>query len=306
MTSKQRLLVCCLGILLWGSAHAERDWYRYENAYFEAFSDDSPRNVLKTLEELELFRAAVVQVANIRIPDDAPKVRVVVFASQTEFQSLIGSIYISGLATSIDGVHYLVLSDKGTPAWEERTVRHEYAHVLLNYKNFPYPLWFQEGFAELMSTTEFRNRNREFSVGKYTGRGKFTNQSANWNELLADDFDFDEISGLGDRSDVYLFSWLLTHHFMLADGFKNTDELASYLTRLAQGQKSLAAFEAAVGEPPEQYCSKVLRKYTKRKVDFVTYDFRPELLDLEFERSDASIDDIGPLIEKIKDSRNKT
>ena len=71
MTPKQGLLVCCLSILPWGSAFAERDWYRYENTYFEAFSDDSPRNVRKTLDELELFRAAVAQIANIQIPDDA-------------------------------------------------------------------------------------------------------------------------------------------------------------------------------------------------------------------------------------------
>ena len=89
MTLKQGFLVCSLGVLLWGSALAERDWIRYENAYFEAFSDDSPRNVL---------------------------------------------------------------SDKDSSAWEERTARHEYAHVLLTYKNFRYPVWFRERFAELIAS----------------------------------------------------------------------------------------------------------------------------------------------------------
>jgi hypothetical protein len=300
MTPKQGLLVCCLSILPWGSAFAERDWYRYENTYFEAFSDDSPRNVRKTLDELELFRAAVAQIANIQIPDDAPKVRVVSFASNTEFHSLIGSIYIDGFTTSSDGIHYLVLADKSTPEWEKRAARHEYAHVLLSYKNFPYPSWFHEGFAELMSMTEFRNRDREFSVGKPTGRQKYSNQSPQWSALLASDFNMHGIRDWGDRSDVYLLSWVLTHHFMIDDDFANTDKLVRYLTLLGQGQDSVSAFEASVGEPADEYCNKLLREYSKRKLRFVTYEFNPEFLDLEFVRSDASIDDIRPLLDKLE------
>lgn len=300
------LSMTLLALLLCTSqaAFAEREWYRYENAHFEAFSDDSRSNALRTLEELELFRAAVVQVANIKVPDGEPKVRVVIFASAAEFQSLIGSIYIGGVTTTIDGVPYLVVSDQRAPQWEERLARHEYAHVLLGYKRFPYPGWFSEGFAELVSTTTFRNRNREFSLGKPPGRQKYTNLTPHWDELLSSDFNMHGISDRGDRSDVYLFSWVLAHHFMVADNFGNTDKLVAYLTGLAQGQDSLAAFSAAVGEPAEQYCNKVLREYTKRKVRYVTYTFRPELLDLDFQRSAATVDDVAPLIERLKASRD--
>jgi hypothetical protein len=303
MTPKQGLLVCCLGILLWGSASAERDWYKYENAHFEAFSDETPRAVQRVLKELELFRAAVIQVANIRIPDGAPKVRVVMFASNTQFHTLIGSIRISGAATMVDGTHYIVFADKGNPAWEERTARYEYAHVLLRYKNFPYPRWFNEGFAELMSTTEFRNRNREFSVGKPTDRRISTTLLTPWEDLLAHDFDLHGIKDYRRRSDAYLLSWVLTYHFMIDDDFTNSDKLVHYLTLLGQGQDSVGAFEAAVGEPADEYCNKLLREYTKRKLKFVTYVFSPEFLDLDFVRSDALVEDIKPLLDKLEGGR---
>ena len=71
----------------------------------------------------------------------------------TEFQSLIGTINVSGIATSFDGVPYIVISDRKNSKDTEEVVRHDYTHVLLSYKNFPFPPWFDEGFAELMSMT---------------------------------------------------------------------------------------------------------------------------------------------------------
>jgi hypothetical protein len=304
MTPKQGIIICCMSILLWGSAHAERDWYKYENAYFIAFSDDGHRSVLKTLEELERFRAAVIQVASIKIPEDAPKVRVLIFASMTEFQSLIGNIYINGIATSYGGIPYIVFADRQGSKWVEETGRHEYAHVLLTYKNFPYPMWFNEGFAEMMSTTTFRKRNSVFSVGEYPGRQIYSQNLTPWDELISKDFDLHAIEEWGRRSDAYLQSWLLTYYFMLDDDFAHNDVFLTYLTELAKGQTSASAFETAVGEPIDQFANKLLRKYTKRKVQYVTYEMQPALLDEEFERTAVSFDKVAPIIETLRE-RNR-
>lgn len=305
MTLKRRLLACWLGILLCGSALAESEWYKYENAHFLAYSDDSARAVKGILLELEHFRAAVLQVANIRVPDDAPKVRVMIFASQTEFQSLIGTINIAGIATTFDGVPYIVISDRGNSKTAEIIIRHEYAHVLLSYKNFPYPPWFNEGFAELMSMTTFRNRNRVFSIGEFPKRGIYSTNLTSWQELVAMNFDMHAIEKWERRSDVYLQSWVLTHHFMLGDNFANTDALLTYLTLLSRGESSVSALESVVGEPVDQFANKLLREYTNRKVKYVTYEMQPAQLDKEFERTAVSEAEVMPFIETLRERKRE-
>lgn len=306
MTPKQGLLVCSLGILLWGSASAERDWYKYENDHFLAYSDDMERDVEETLHELEHFRAAVIQVANISVPEDAPKVRIMIFASQTEFQSLIDSIYIAGVATTFNKAPYIAFADRTESRWVELIGRHEYAHVLLSYKNFPYPPWFNEGFAELMSTTTFRKRNSVFAIGEFRGRQIYSANLTPWGELIARDFDLHAIEESGRRSDAYLQSRILTRYFMLDDNFANADKFVTYLTLLSQGQSSVSAFEAAVGEPVDEFCNKLLRQYTKRKkMKYVTYEMQPARLDKEFQRTAVTAEEVGPYIEVLRNRKRE-
>lgn len=93
------LVIAWLGILLCDSAVArDRTWYRYENSNFEAFNDESEKVTGKLLIELENFRAAVLQIANIETPEDAQKTKVIIFESKKQFNKLIGSTRISGVA----------------------------------------------------------------------------------------------------------------------------------------------------------------------------------------------------------------
>ena len=73
-------LVVVLGICHGGIAlAAESRWHKYENSHFIAYSDNSEPPVRRLLKELEYFRAAVIQFANIEVPPDTPKTHLVVF-----------------------------------------------------------------------------------------------------------------------------------------------------------------------------------------------------------------------------------
>ena len=74
--------VFCLGVFFCNPAIArEKPWYKYENSHFEAYSNEQERLTKKLLVELENFRAAVLQVANIEAPAGTPKTQVIIFAS---------------------------------------------------------------------------------------------------------------------------------------------------------------------------------------------------------------------------------
>jgi len=290
----------CVCLLTGGIAPAkESTWYRFENSHFEAYSDESERTVRKLLDDLERFRAAVLQVANIREPQGVPKAQVVIFGSEKEFQDLIDSTRIGGFATSIGGVPYMVLAAGRDVKFTEMAIRHEFAHILLAYKNFAYPRWFNEGFAELMSATSFRDKNTKFTVGEHPGRRQAESIATPWSQLIGESFDPHSFQSAGKASDAYLRSWLLTHYFMLGNNFGNTDELAQYLTLVANGQPSLAAFETVVGEPADVFGSKFFRQY-RRNAKYVTYTFRPQSLDHDFRRTEVPIEEIRPIIEPFR------
>ena len=154
------IMVIVFGIMMLGDATArERSWYRYENSHFEVYSDESQRVVRKLLEELENSRAAVLQATDIEVPQGAPKPRIIIFESDKEYLDLVGRDRVGDLPISIDGIPYMALASSGNARSSETALRHRCAHILLGYKNISYPKWFEEGFALVYASTEFRRGN---------------------------------------------------------------------------------------------------------------------------------------------------
>jgi hypothetical protein len=282
-------------------AHArEKTWYKYENSHFEAYSDASEKRATKLLVELENFRGAVLQVANIKVPDGAAKVQVIIFSSAKSFKALIGNKYIAGFAFTERGIPYMALSAGGDARQRESVIRHEYAHILLTYSRIPYPRWFNEGFAELMSATTFIKKGTQFTVGNVTGRRSINRTLTPWNELLAEDFNPHTLQNADYASDAYLQSWFLTHYFMLGNNFENSEMLGQYLALLTNGQPSVDAFEAVVGESADTFGQTVMSEYVDDFV-YVIYNFQEAALDHEFQRSEVAAELMEPIIEKLRD-----
>lgn len=301
--SPQLFRLFCLVVALCNLADAKAEtWYKYENGHFEAYSSESERITRNLLVELENYRAAVLQAANIEIPQGAPKAQIYIFATEKEFKELIGSDRIGGFALSDNGVPHMVLPVGRDRNRAKLVVRHEYAHILLAYKRFPYPIWFQEGFAELMSATEFLKKGTHFSVGNATGRGRSKEPLTPWSELISEAFDPHAFENWRQSSDAYLQSWFLTHYFLLGNEFGNVVLLEQYLSRLAKGEESVQAFEAVIGMPANQFGDKLLREYS---MQYVTYRFLETNLDHEFQRTDISNEDVSSITEKFRDRYKK-
>jgi hypothetical protein len=295
------LAIFFLGVVFANAAQArERTWYKYENSHFEAYSDASEKTASKLLVELENFRGAVLQVANIKVPSGASKVQVVIFSSTKSFNALIGNKHISGLAFTERGIPYMALSAGGNAREREMVIRHEYAHILLAYSRLPYPVWFSEGFAELMSATTFIKKGTQFTVGDATGRRWVNRALTPWNELIAEDFDPHALKGAAYSSDAYLQSWFLTHYFMLGNNFGNSEMLGQYLAMIASGQPSVDAFEAVVGESADTFGKNLLREYPDDFV-YVIYNFQVSALDHQFQRSEVAAESMAPITEKLRD-----
>jgi len=297
------IVVVVIGLMMFSDATpSERSWYRYENSHFEVYSDESQRVVRKLLEELENFRAAVLQVTNIKVPQSAPKLCVFIFTSDKEYFDLVGHGRVGGLPIWIDGVPHMALVSQGDARSRKRGIRHRYAHVLLAYNNASYPKWFEEGFALVYASTEFRKKNTEFTVGKALG-GPFRSKiSVPWRHIISEDFNPHSQSTPHPLSSTMYPSWLLTHYFLLGDNFRNAPLLAQYLALLGDGAPSAKAFEAIVGEPVDQFGNKLLKVYGRGQAKYMVFELQSPELDHQFTRRKATQDEVKQELEIFRGS----
>lgn len=278
----------------------EHDWYQYESTYFVANSDASKRRTLSILKELELFRAAASQAANLRVPESAPKTELLIIGNDAAFRKLAMGSNVGGFVTRYDDRFLIVIPASGDADWDYSVVRHEYSHVLLGYSNYRFPQWYNEGFAELMSTIDFRARNTTFSFGEAPRRVKMTSFSG-WNTLISEGFDRSHHAKV---SAAYLKSWVLTHYLMLGDDFANTPKLYEYLQRYNAGEPSLSAFEKAFGMDGNELAHRKLKIYVKR-MPYVVYNFRPDTMDTDFQRSSSDIEAVESLLDALRARASK-
>ena len=156
--------VACFSLT--GAAFAgTKSWDRFENGYFIAYSSTSEKKTRKLLADLESFRAAFVQIGNITIPQTAPKTRIIIVRSRSEFFKLVSNKNVAGFALSTDEGMVLVLPAAGDPDWTKSVIQHEYGHALMRFKKTVFPRWYQEGFSEIVSTTELTPDGESFKFG---------------------------------------------------------------------------------------------------------------------------------------------
>lgn len=281
-------------------AAAQDPWLKYENRHFVTYSDADDSEVIALLDNLERFRGAVLQVSNITIPESAPKTLVLIARDRSTFSRFSPSRHTAGFAMSVDGQPIIVLSTSGSDTWVHSLIRHEYGHILLRFMNFSYPQWYEEGFAEMVSATRFKDEGRAFTLGDTPVRAKNTGKlSYDWDTLVSDDFKPHAIGRHEQASSAYFQAWLLAHYATLGDNGKNARKLQSYFALLENGQTSEAAFRNAFGMSASDLWRKELKPYTNRIPQYVMR-FNPGILDTDFTRTPAPVAEYEPIINYLE------
>ena len=277
-------------------------WYKYENQYFEVLSNAKEKKARKLINELEHFRASVVQVSNIRIPETALKTQVLILKNTKQYKK-VAPKNSAGYAMNDPGNSQtmIVMPASGLVGSAKDVIRHEYTHAVLNYSSFEYPRWYSEGFCELMSTTTLSKDLSTFRLGEALPRAK-TNRWPlyDWDELVSDDFKPHKIKDPDEGSSAYSQAWILTHYFTLADMGANMPKLQTYFDLIKAGEDSNKAFITAFGSSASELWKSDLKKYWKR-TPYYDLKFDPNLLDTDFEMTPADPAEYEPVIEKLEE-----
>lgn len=276
---------------------SERSWVRYENDYFEAYSDVPQSEALLLLEDLENFRAAMTDYDGSRVPEGSKKTRVIIFASKEDFIDATHHPLAEAFTLGIDGAPHIVMSAEAKPEWLSTTLRHEFVHVLQGYAGDQLPWWYFEGFAECMSAIEFREGNNEFVVGQPTIRSRSKRSFIPWSELIAEDFALDEVASAKQASSAYFQAGLLVRYVLVGDDRAYRGRVTEYLERVTGGESSAKAFEAVFEEAVDEFATRVY-KQRRKSIKPQSYKFQPEVAKRDFLASDTA----RPVVQKMIDA----
>lgn len=169
---------------------------------------------------------------------------------------------------------------------ETSVILHEYVHFLTrNYTGQSFARWFDEGFAEYLSSTAIIRDG--FQIGLPNENRLKSLQYRNWispRKLIVPD-EYEKLNR-DDKGMYYAQAWILVHFLMNRDDRESrfADDMLHFVKLTVDGSEELAAFETAFGIPPEYLWRNVGSYLTKTcctafvlKIEELQPDFEPTI-----------------------------
>ncbi|HVV02083.1 MAG TPA: tetratricopeptide repeat protein [Verrucomicrobiae bacterium] len=274
----RRGLVCgCLWLLLAARGFCAplveneivgKPWFEARTAHFRIFSCGPTQQVAKVGARLEQFRQAYATLAGAQAVESPPIV-VIAFPDRRSMVPFL-PVYKGQPANLAAFFHrdsdenFIALSLAGAGAEALEPIFHEYAHLLFRHNQLIWPMWLNEGMADVYSTFEADPygviigkpmptylellRNRQWMP--LAELFKVTVKSPAYNER--------------DRQGIfYAESWLLTHYLMLGDNALMKSRFRELTAHLKKGETPEQAFTNAMGVTAQQMENQ-LHAYLKR------------------------------------------
>ena len=233
----------------------ERKWIEVRTEHFSVASALDEKNTVRVASDLESFRSAVRKLLGVRVEERVPT-RVFIVPPRTK-ELGIDRNQVGWFRPEMRQ-NVAVVSSAGGGLSLSVTLFHEYAHFLThNQSGVAYPPWFDEGFAEVLSTMTFE-RDR-FFVGNVARNLLEWLQGNPWMSYtrvlrvrdvakLSDD----------DRSMFYAQPWALVHFLLLGPHRPHFQErMKLYMEAVEAGAADEAAFAAAFAEKPKDLTRRV-------------------------------------------------
>jgi tetratricopeptide (TPR) repeat protein len=160
------LLLCGLAFVSASAHAAEPQWIRVSSDHFSVLTDAGEKRGREVIVRFEQMRAVFAQLlmkTRLHMPEP---LEIIALKTDKEFAQNAPNrqeqaITEAGFFIPGEDRNYIVLNLFEDESWQ--AVRHEFAHLLLNYNYPPTPGWFDEGFAEYFSS--LRLDNKQLQIG---------------------------------------------------------------------------------------------------------------------------------------------
>lgn len=226
-------------------------WEEIQTTHFHVYSCGPRQAVAQVAARLEQFRAAYGLLAGAQAVA-APPITVMVFANHKVMEPFLPEY--NGQPANLSGFfkpgpeENLILMEliDGNAA-SMNVIFHEYTHFLLRNNENIWPLWLQEGMAEIYST--FESYGRGVRIGKpipYHLRLMEQTPLLPLAELFAVGHDSPNYNESAKQGIFYAESWLLTHYLMNGDNAVLKARFGNFTKYLRLGQAPEQAFTNAL------------------------------------------------------------
>jgi hypothetical protein len=244
-------------------------WVEVRSPRFVLWTNGDAERASRLVADLERFHQVLLRTTNAEERVGSPRLRIFLARHNSAFKAWSGAgKTTAGLFVATERGNF-ALVDGSSAATADRgqdpgahILFHEYTHYVMAMQGARVPSWYNEGFAEYMATTAFRQD------GSYT-LGCPPIERTQWAEHLSwlpigrvmDSPNVAEfLQKSSARSDSYAQSWYAVHYFS-ADSERQT-QLRRYLASWAGGQPGEAAAQQAFGMSYEQLDA-LLRDYSQ-------------------------------------------
>lgn len=271
LRSTWRALAAAVALWLVAAHPAQARWLRSESPKFIVYSEGDQGELREFVQRLENFDSVLRAITNVQSPPSAAKLTVYLVPSQyqiRDFDPAAGESLAGFYETSSMEV-FAVATTEGQAGWHtgEQTLFHEYTHhFMAQYFPGAYPVWYQEGFAEMCSTVKFFGK--EVSFGSYMGERANDITTREWmpiQTVMTSNTGYVEGAA---GSMFYAESWLVTHYLSM-DPARHA-KMLTYLAALMHGQDAETAFKATFGMGFADF-QKALEQYSKGAIPYIRY-----------------------------------
>lgn len=241
-------------------AHAQDGrWYRAESANFIVYGDvneEQVRNAAVALEDFDATLRVLTRAPETAVSENKLEVYLVRGADGIQQVNPAMGDSVGGFYTSsFDAIAAFSRYDRDMATRRRAILFHEYAHhFMLHYFPNAYPRWYVEGWAEYVSTVEFRDR-RAFV-------GRPSEERAGWivsygglpiEQLLAPERVEDQRPSFSGQ--FYAVAWFAAMY--VSNNAERLRGLERYVAMLGEGRDSIEAFEPAFGITPDQFAEEL-------------------------------------------------
>jgi len=266
-------LLLLLSVFTVPSIAGDAQWIEVRSDHFTVITDAGEKDGRHVIERFEQMRIAFgLLFGRDRINQPVP-LEIVAFRNTKEMRQYSPIFHgkvveLAGFFQTAEDKDFIAVDMSREESWQ--TVLHEYAHVLLNSNFQPTAPWFDEGFAEYLSSMKVTANT--IVVGQTIADAAFLMQG-NTPLRLLDLFQVQHHSETynvsGTRREMfYVQSWLVVHYLFDTRQIPQTSKYF-YLTN---GQKMAVpeAVQTAYGVPISEFEKRILNYLRTGKVQIMT------------------------------------